>query len=197
MSRRLSAKNDGGESRSTTGHAPPADSMPAEGCGTPGLFDRVLLFVGSLAYLGYVPFASGTVAVAVVGVPVYWLLVEVLSWGSMGYSVFVLAFTLLSVWIAGHADRVLNEKDSKKNVIDELPGYWIALWGLPFSWKLVVLAFFLERTIDIAKLWPARWIEQKWPRGWGVVMDDVLAGLYTLAILRLGCYWRPEWFGVA
>ncbi len=153
---------------------------------TPGgsLGDRLLLFVGSLAYLGYVPVASGTVAVAVAGIPLYLLLIGVLKLSWPTYVVFVAAFTLFSIWIAGHADRVLNEKDSKRNVIDELPGYLIALVGLPLTWQFVVAAFFIERAIDIAKIWPANLIERKLPGGWGVVLDDVVAGLYTLAILH-------------
>jgi phosphatidylglycerophosphatase A len=157
------------------------------------LRDRVLLFVGSLAYLGYVPVASGTVAVAVVAVPAALLILVVAKLSVPSYVVLVAAFTLVSIWIAGESDRVLNEKDSSKNVIDELPGYWIALVGLPLTWPVIVLAFFIERAIDIVKIWPATWIERRLPGGWGVVLDDVVAGLYTLAILHALNWWRPEW----
>ncbi|MBX3395096.1 MAG: phosphatidylglycerophosphatase A [Phycisphaerae bacterium] len=146
--------------------------------------DRALLFIGSLAYLGFVPFASGTVAVLVVGVPLYLGLTLWLQLSTSAYVGVVVAFTFFAIWIAGHADRVLDEKDSKRNVIDELPGYLIALVGLPVKWQLVTAAFFIERAIDIAKVWPANLIERKLPGGWGVVLDDVVAGLYTLAILH-------------
>lgn len=155
--------------------------------------DRLLLFIGSLAYVGFVPIASGTVAVAVVGIPLYLLLVQVLELATPGYVAFCIALTLFSVWIAGHADRILNEKDSSRSVIDEIPGFLIALIGLPVSWKIVTLAFFLERAIDIAKVPPANWIERRWPGGWGVVMDDVVAGLYTLAILHAALWLFPSW----
>ena len=158
---------------------------------------HVMLFVGSLAYLGFVPIASGTVAVAVVGVPLYLLLIAYLEWSWPVYGAFVLLFTFVSIWVAGHTDRILNEKDSHKNVIDEIPGYLIALVYLQPTWQLVAAAFFLERAIDIAKIWPASWIEDHLPRGWGVVLDDVVAGLYTLAILHLGVFIRPAWFGLA
>lgn len=158
--------------------------------------DRLLLFVGSLAYLGYVPVASGTVAVAVAGIPLYLLLIGVLKLSWPMYVAFIAAFTLFSVWIAGHADRVLNEKDSKRNVIDELPGYLIALVGLPLTWQFVIAAFFIERAIDIAKIWPANLIEQRLPGGWGVVLDDVVAGLYTLAILHAARVLMPAVMGV-
>ena len=156
--------------------------------------DRLLLFVGSLAYVGFVPIASGTVAVAVVGIPLYLLLMQVLDLSTQGYIAFCIALTLFAVWIAGHADRILNEKDSSKSVIDELPGFLIALIGLQVNWKIVTAAFFLERFIDIAKVWPANWIERRWPGGWGVVMDDVVAGLYTLGILHLALWLFPAWW---
>ena len=179
----------------TTPGGPP---LPVAGrhCPTSGAFDRVILFVGSLAYLGFVPIASGTVAVAVVGIPLHLILRAWLGIGWPAYAVFVGVFTLLSIWIAGHADRVLNEEDSSKNVIDELPGYWIAVFGLPLTWQVVVTAFFLERAIDIAKVWPARWIERNLPGGWGVVLDDVVAGFYTLGLLHLGAYLVPQWLGI-
>ncbi len=162
--------------------------------------DKALLFVGSLAYLGFVPFASGTVAVAVAGVPLYLLLAHERGLGLEGrpgvYTAVVAAFTLLSIWVAGHADRVLDEKDSKKNVIDELPGYLVALIGLPVTWQLMAVAFFVERAIDIAKIWPANWIERRVPGGWGVVLDDVVAGLYTLGLLHLGVHFWPSIFDV-
>ncbi len=167
-------------------------TQPTEG--RSGL-DRLFLFCGSLAYLGFVPFASGTVAVAVVGVPLYLALIGWLKIGWPAYAVFVVVFTLLSVWIADRADKVLGEKDSSKNVIDEIPGYLIAVFALPLTWQIVVAAFFVERAIDIVKIWPATWIERRLPGGWGVVLDDVVAGLYTLGLLHAAVHFAPAWFG--
>ncbi|HKQ50050.1 MAG TPA: phosphatidylglycerophosphatase A [Phycisphaerae bacterium] len=157
--------------------------------------NRLFHFVGTLAYLGYVPFASGTVSVALVGIPVYWVLVGFFEIGTPAFIVVTAALTAIAVWIAGRTDLFLGEKDSKKNVIDEIPGYWIALIGLPATWQIITAAFFLERAIDIAKVWPANWIERKLPGGWGVVFDDVVAGLYALAILHGAVRFLPGWFG--
>lgn len=169
-------------------------NAPSEKAPTPrSARDRLLLFIGSLAYVGFVPIASGTVAVAVVGIPLYLLLRNVLSLSTTGYIAVCVGLTLFSIWIAGHADRILNEKDSSRSVIDEIPGFLIALIALPVSWKIVTLAFFLERAIDIAKVPPANWIERRWPGGWGVVMDDVVAGLYTLGILHAAYWLFPTW----
>lgn len=156
-----------------------------------------ILFVGSLGYLGFVPAASGTVAVAVVGVPLHWILIEVLSLNWQSYLGLVIAFTFFAIWIAGKADQVLGEQDSSRNVIDEIPGYLIALVGLPWTWQIVTAAFFLERALDIAKVWPANWVERHVPGGWGVVLDDVVAGIYTLLILHSAVQFLPPgWLGL-
>ena len=83
-------------------------------------YDRVILFIGSMAFIGFVPFASGTVTVAVWGIPLAIILLVVLKLTPLVFLGFIVVFTLLSIWIAGEADRVLNEKDSKRNVIDDL-----------------------------------------------------------------------------
>lgn len=158
--------------------------------------DRIVLLLGSLGYLGFVPYASGTVAVAVVGIPLYLFLTGVLALSFWGYLAVVVGLSLAAVWIAGRTDRILAAKDSSKNVIDEVPGYLIALVGLPLTWQLITAAFLLERAIDIAKVWPANWVERRVPGGWGVVLDDVIAGLYTLAILQLGAALLPGWLGI-
>lgn len=140
--------------------------------------------------------ASGTVAVAVVGIPLYLLLASALHLSWTAITLVAVALTLLAIYVSGETDRIVGEKDSRKGVIDEIPGYLIAMIGLPVTWRIIVAAFLLERVIDIAKVPPANWIEKKLPGGWGVVLDDVVAGLYTLAILHAGVYLRPGWFGL-
>lgn len=157
--------------------------------------DRVVLFAASLAYVGFVPVASGTVAVAVVGIPLYLLLTVVLELGWPAYTVFCAALTAAAIPLATRADRILREKDSSKSVIDEIPGFLIALIGLPVAWKIVAAAFFIQRAIDIAKVPPARWVEDRLPGGWGVVLDDVVAGLYALTILHIAERVWPGWWG--
>jgi phosphatidylglycerophosphatase A len=158
--------------------------------------ERLLLFVGSLAYLGFVPVASGSVAVAVAGIPLYLLMTVGLRLNTMNYGLCVVALTLVAIYVSGRADRILQEKDSKKNVIDELPGYLIALVGLPVDWRLIGAAYFIERVIDITKVWPANLIERRLPGGWGVVLDDVVAGIYSLAILHALVAFAPAGWGL-
>lgn len=143
--------------------------------------ERVLLSIASIGPLGYLP-ASGTVTVAVIGVPLFaWMH----SWSRLSYTVVTLGVTFTAVWLHDWGDRLLGEKDSRKLVWDEVAGFLIAVAFLPFTWPLAVVAFFAERLIDIIKVPPARWIERRWPGGWGVVGDDVVAGIYTSALLQI------------
>ncbi len=141
---------------------------------------RCLLLVGSLGPLGHLP-ASGTVAVAVVGIPLAWWMRGQMEVG--GYLAVWVAFTAIAVWVHQVGDRILGEKDSRKLVLDELSGFWLAVLLVPVTWQMFMIAFFVERAVDIMKVPPANIIERKVPGGMGVVFDDVMAGIYTLLIM--------------
>ncbi len=154
---------------------------------------RTILLIGSIGPLGYVP-ASGSVAVALVGIPLYLLMHRYLPLG--WYIGGTALLTGVSVCLHQVGDRVLGEKDSRKLVWDELAGFIIAMTAVPATWQLIVLGFALERGIDIAKVPPADLVEQRVPGGWGVVGDDVIAGLYTLGLLHLACRLAPGALGL-
>ena len=159
-----------------------------------GLRQRWLLLIGSVGPLGHCP-ASGTVTVAVIGVPLVWLAdrYAVPLWA---YLVATAVLTLAGVWIHQVGDRILGEKDSRKLVIDELVGYVVAMTAVTPTWKLLLVGLFLERAIDIVKVWPASWAEKHLPGGWGVVGDDVVAGLYTLIVLHVIVALVPAYAGL-
>lgn len=153
--------------------------------------DRAILLVGSFGPLGYMP-ASGTVTVAVLGIPLFWLSQQ---WALWAMPVAAIAVSAVAVWIHQVGDRILNEKDSRKLVWDEIAGFMIAISFLPFTWEIAIVAFLIERAIDIAKVPPARGIERNWPGGWGVVGDDIVAGLYTCGIMHAILLIAPQWMG--
>jgi len=153
----------------------------------------VLVLIGSIGPLGFLP-ASGTVTVAIVGLPLFWL---TRSWPTSLYIVATTIFTLVSVWLHQRGDTVLGEKDSRKLVWDEVAGFLIAVTAVPWTWRIAIFAFMLERAIDIMKIPPARRIENRWPGGWGVVGDDVIAGAYTCLILHLLVRLAPSLAGTA
>jgi len=157
-----------------------------------GQWERTVLMIGSIGPLGHLP-ASGTVTVGVVGIPLFWLMHD---WPWIAYVTATLAVTMAAVWLHATGDRILAEKDSRTLVWDEVAGFLVAVAFVPFTWQLAILAFVLERTIDVIKVPPANWIEKHWPSGWGVVGDDIAAGLYTCAILHIAVYLRPDLCGV-
>jgi phosphatidylglycerophosphatase A len=150
---------------------------------------NIILFFASAAYTGYVPVASGTITTLIVGVPLY-LLFSNLS--PSGYVFATLAFSAFAVYISHQAEIILNEKDSHKIVIDEFPGYLVAMMFLPMNWKIVAAAFVIERFFDILKVFPANLVEKKIHGGLGVVLDDIVAGIYTNLILQAILYFFPD-----
>lgn len=148
--------------------------------------------IGSIGPLGHFP-ASGTVTVAVLGPPLF-ALMHGWPWGA--YAGATLAFSAVAVWIHAVGDRILGEPDSRRLVWDEVAGFLFAVAFVPFTWQLAVLAVVVERTLDIVKVPPANWVEKRCPGGWGVVGDDVVAGLYTCGIMHLITYAAPSWVGL-
>ncbi len=90
---------------------------------------------------------------------------------------------------ATRVSRSLETEDPSEVVVDELAGMWVALLGTS-GWAAGVLAFFLFRFFDIVKPFPVRQAEAL-PAGWGIMADDVLAGLYALALVHLVAPWLP------
>jgi phosphatidylglycerophosphatase A len=77
-------------------------------------------------------------------------------------------------------DRAASgDHDPGEVVIDEAAGLWLTLWVLPFAWPYYLYAFLAFRLFDIAKPWPIRLLERRLPGAWGVMADDLLAGLYA------------------
>jgi phosphatidylglycerophosphatase A len=82
------------------------------------------------------------------------------------------------------AARESGLKDPGFIVVDEVAGQWITLIGSPFGWRSAILALLLFRLFDITKPFPIRRLERL-PAGWGIVFDDVAAGLYALGVTLL------------
>ena len=94
----------------------------------------------------------------------------------------------LGVPAATIAARESGRHDPNFVVIDEVAGQWIALLGCPFDWRHALIALFLFRLLDVTKPPPARQLEAL-PEGWGIVFDDVAAGLYAWGIAALLRLW--------
>ena len=126
------------------------------------------------------------------------------TWGSAAAALlwFVLARSIPALWqpavlavlaaiaialgisAATHVTRASGVKDPQFVVIDEVAGQWITLLFAPLTWKTVLVGFILFRGFDIVKPPPVRQLERL-PEGTGIVVDDVAAGIYALAVLQL------------
>ncbi len=89
------------------------------------------------------------------------------------------------MWVSSEAEKLFSRKDPGLIVIDEMAGFLMTLLFIPWSAKSVVIGFFVFRLMDITKPFPIRRIEAKLPGGWGVVGDDILAGIYANLVLRI------------
>jgi phosphatidylglycerophosphatase A len=143
--------------------------------------DRFITTLASWFGTGFSPVASGTVG-TLAAIPLYLVLARL---PLPLYLLTVAAFILVSCWVASHGERVFGEKDSGKIVIDEVAGYLVTMIGVTCSWQMVIAGFFLFRFFDISKIPPARFFDRKVKNGFGVVLDDVVAGAYACLLLHV------------
>ena len=132
-------------------------------------------------FIGTVPFAPGTFG-TLIGLPVCFLLSRLHFLQSV---ICILVFIPFAIWIASAAEKILKQKDPGQIVIDEIAGLMVTFAGLPFNLKTALAGFIIFRVFDILKPFPIRTLEKKVGGGSGVVLDDVLAGVYGNLILRV------------
>lgn len=134
---------------------------------------------------GYSPIAPGTCG-TVVTIPLAWALAPLVMWQ---YLAVVAAITALGIWAATRADRAWGSHDSGRIVIDEVAGYLVTMTFVSRTSAVALgIGFIVFRVLDITKPFPVRWIDENWPGGWGVVLDDVAAGVMG-AFLMLGLHY--------
>jgi phosphatidylglycerophosphatase A len=144
------------------------------------LVDRVAVAAATCFGVGHAPVAPGTFGTAV-AVPIAWGVSSLTQWG---YLALCAGVTLFAVWAAGRANHVYGEHDAGRIVIDEVAGFLCTMAPVDRSdWALLAAGFVLFRIADIAKPPPARWIDRKLEGGAGVVLDDVVAGVWAGAAL--------------
>ncbi|MDP3425825.1 MAG: phosphatidylglycerophosphatase A [Humidesulfovibrio sp.] len=154
-----------------------------------GLLDRAALAIATLGPVGRLPLAPGTWGSAVALLLAPWVFIPLPLLWRLG----VLALILLAgAWAAARAEVILGEEDPGCVVVDELLGQWTAFapfhiftgfsgWTATTPWELLTL-FGLFRLFDILKPWPIRAVERSVPGGLGVMLDDLVAGLFAAAV---------------
>ncbi len=141
---------------------------------------QVILFGATGGWIGYAPVAPGTFG-SLAALPVCLLLA--------GLPLIPRVIVLLMVlgggtWIAHAAERIVGQNDPKQVVIDEIGGMAVALFALPFTPFFVIWGFALFRVFDILKPLPIRWVDQKVSGGLGIMLDDIIAGIFSNLVLR-------------
>lgn len=133
---------------------------------------------------GLAPFAPGTFG-TLAAIPIYLLLSQL----ALPYylAIVVIGFGL-GVYVCGYTSTALGVHDHSAIVWDEFVGYWITMIAVPLAWQWIVVGFVLFRVFDIVKPWPVKIADTKMKGGFGIMFDDVLAGLYALGCLQLILY---------
>lgn len=135
--------------------------------------------VATLFYIGFSPFFPGTLA-SLVALALVFIIPSRVSL----YSLTALGILLVSLWATQVYATEKNEEDPQEIVVDELVGILVTFFSVPRSIPAVFAGFVLFRIFDIFKPFPVRQIE-RWPKPWGIIGDDVMAGVYANLALRL------------
>jgi phosphatidylglycerophosphatase A len=151
---------------------------------------RLGVFIATCAHVGYAPVAPGTWGSAF-GLVIYYL---VRRQASTAVELVVIALiTVIGLWAATEAEHYFGGIDPGPVVIDEVIGMLITLALHPVNVLGAVLGFLIFRVLDVIKPWPARRLELL-PGGFGVVFDDVMAGVYGNLLMWAAIRVLPDWF---
>jgi len=144
----------------------------------------LVIFVATGAYLGYAPVASGTFG-TLAGVALYPVFEGLRQFSLPLYLLSFCGLVAAAIVIADEAEKIFVEKDSGKITIDEVVGYVAATLFVRPSLGVVIASFVLFRFFDVVKVWPASYFDREVQGGPGVVLDDVISGLYANLTLRV------------
>jgi phosphatidylglycerophosphatase A len=140
--------------------------------------------VHALAYgfgIGFVPFAPGTFG-SLLGAAVFWIMAPLRT---PTYVVVVILLAVAGVFICGQTAQDLGVNDPGYIVFDEVVGFLVAMCTMKRDWRWVVSGFVAFRIFDLWKPFPIQLAEDELGHGLAIMADDILAGLYTLAVLLL------------
>ena len=141
--------------------------------------------IATVGGIGYLPVAPGTWA-SLFSLPCAWFIVQ--QTGPLGIGIAILVALCAGIWASGYLERTTGNKDPGHIVIVEVAGQWLAVAVIEPNLILYGAGFVLFRLADIFKPWPVSWAERL-PGGYGVMMDDILAGLYA----GIGVYLLAMW----
>jgi phosphatidylglycerophosphatase A len=131
---------------------------------------------------GAAPWAPGTVGTAAAVIP-YLLWIQYFSVGS--FLLLLLISFIIGVWLCEKTSEDLGVHDHSGIVWDEFVGYWLTMFLAPQGWMWALIGFVLFRFFDILKPWPVKWADRRIAGGFGIMVDDLLAGAYAWICLQI------------
>ena len=134
---------------------------------------------------GAAPKAPGTWG-TLAAVLIYWPLSQL---SPEHYLLMLLVTSVMGIYICGQTARDLGVHDHGSIVWDEFVGFWITMFAAPVGWVWVVVGFVLFRFFDIIKPWPISWIDKNITGGFGIMLDDVIAGVMAAGVLQGIAWW--------
>ena len=140
----------------------------------------LIMFIATGGYSGYLPKAPGTWG-SLVGLVLFFLLQFL---GLKVYLVVVAGLFFIGVYAAGEAEKIMDREDPGLVVIDEIVGMLITMIAVPATPLAMVLGFIFFRLFDILKPFPIRLMDQRFHGGLGIMLDDIVAGLFSLAVMQ-------------
>lgn len=140
------------------------------------IYNTFVLFVATGMFTGYIPFAPGTFG-SMIGAGIYYAASRHLN---LSQSLLLLAVLFFAgTYAAGKAEKMLHEQDSGKIVIDEIAGMYITMLFIPAGFVNLLIGFLCFRAFDIIKPYPISSIDTSIHGGTGVMLDDVVAGVFA------------------
>ncbi|VAW56186.1 Phosphatidylglycerophosphatase A [hydrothermal vent metagenome] len=129
---------------------------------------------------GLMPKAPGTFG-TLAAIPLYFAMSDLSLWS---YLLITALVTVAGIYLCAYTSNALGVHDHGGIVIDEIAGYLITMIAVPFDWLWMIVGFLLFRFFDILKPWPISWIDKHVHGGLGIMLDDVLAGVFSLICLQ-------------
>jgi len=124
---------------------------------------------------GLAPKAPGTFG-TLMAVPLFLLMADLTQTIYIGVCLFV---SITGIYICGQSAKLLKTHDHPGIVWDEFAGFFITMIGFAATWQNIIIGFILFRIFDILKPWPIKWIDKKVEGGVGIMLDDILAGVFA------------------
>lgn len=142
---------------------------------------RMVLFLATGCYTGYSPFAPGTTG-TLAAIPIYFFLSRL---SPLYYMLILVGSIYVAIWASDRAEVILQSRDCRHIVIDEIVGFIVTMFLVPPTLGNILGGFFLFRALDIIKPFPIRALEERVRGGYGVVLDDIVAGIYANLIFHV------------